>query len=162
MADTTNTATQAQQQTNATQAATGAPTAQQQGRMFTQDEVNQIVSERLNRERAKATPAEPSAQDLREQKLNAREAALSCKEYISEQKLPAALLDIFPTSDKDTFQNAVQKLVRAFPGIVDKTSRMRIDTGTEHNTSLKADDFSAAFSQNAKFAPEAFAGRMGK
>ncbi|MBQ7859877.1 MAG: hypothetical protein IJ347_07090 [Faecalibacterium sp.] len=135
MADTTNT-TQAQQPTNATQAATGAPAAQQQGRMFTQDEVNQIVSDRLARERAKTAPAEPSAQDLREQELNAREAALACKEYIANQKLPAALLEIFPTSSEDAFKTAVQKLVKAFPIIAGKPSGMIVNTGTEHGVPI--------------------------
>lgn len=135
MADTTNT-TQAQQPTNATQAATGAPAAQQQGRMFTQDEVNQIVSDRLARERAKAAPAEPSAQDLREQELNARESALACKEYIANKKLPAVLLDIFPTSSEDAFKTAVQKLVDAFPIIAGKPSGMIVNTGTEHGVPI--------------------------
>lgn len=136
MADTTNTTTQAQQPTNATQAVTGAPAAQQQGRMFTQDEVNQIVSDRLARERAKAAPAEPSAQDLKEQELNAREAALACKEYIADQNLPAALLDIFPTSDAEAFKASAQALLTAFPVIAGKQAVMTVNTGAPHGVPI--------------------------
>lgn len=46
------------------------------GKLFTQEEVNRIVSERLARERAKQTP-DPALQDL-----EARENRLKCREYL--------------------------------------------------------------------------------
>ena len=48
-------------------------------KMFTQDDVNRIVSERLARERQKT---EPSAIDEREIQLKARESRLDCRDYL--------------------------------------------------------------------------------
>ena len=65
---------------------------------FTQEEVNNIVQERLARERAKN---EPTPAELREKELTARENKMSCKEYIAEQKYPSELLDLFDTADME-------------------------------------------------------------
>ena len=46
-------------------------------KLFTQEEVNRIVSERIAREREKAQPAEPTD---RERELMEREAAISARE----------------------------------------------------------------------------------
>lgn len=84
------------------------------GRTFTQDDVNRIVSERLAHERAKAAP-DPMEQ--RERELAAREAAMTCKEYIAEKKYNAGLLELFDTSDADKFKASVDKLVELFPDV---------------------------------------------
>lgn len=81
------------------------------GKMFTQDEVNRIVSDRLAKERAKAEPKE----DEREQALKAREARLDCREYIAGKKYPAALLDILDTGNAESFKAMADELVKAFP-----------------------------------------------
>ena len=87
-------------------------------KLFTQEDVNRIVSERLARERAKA---EPSPEDAREADLRAREARLSCREYIAETGFPDGLLDILDTSDLDKFKAAVEGL----DGIVPLPSKNR-------------------------------------
>lgn len=51
-------------------------------KMFTQDEVNRIVAERLARERTKG---QPSAPDQREQELTQREAALECRDFLERE-----------------------------------------------------------------------------
>lgn len=52
-------------------------------RTFTQEEVNRIVQERLNKERIKqGSPSE------REAALTAREARLTCREYLLEAEAP--------------------------------------------------------------------------
>ncbi len=79
----------------------------EQGRMFTQDEVNRIISERLARERAKS---EPSPTDEREQALKVREAKMDCREYVAETGFPAELLEIFDTSDFEAFKATVERL----------------------------------------------------
>lgn len=76
-------------------------------KLFTQEDVNRIVSERLARERAKA---EPSPEDAREADLRAREARLSCREYIADNGYPADLLELLDTSDPERFKTAVEKL----------------------------------------------------
>lgn len=71
----------AAQQTNADPAVNG---ESKQGRTFTQEEVNQIVSNRLAQERAKGEPTEA---EKRESEIAAREAALACREYISQKAI---------------------------------------------------------------------------
>lgn len=86
------------------------------GKTFTQDEVNTIIRERLARERAKAdTPT-----DNREQSIIARESRLDCREYINAKEYPAKLLDIFDTANIEQFKESVDKLIEAFPSIVDR------------------------------------------
>ncbi len=73
------------------------------GKMFTQEEVNQIVKERLARERAKTAPPEPSEEEKRQADLEARENKLFCREYVLNNRLPSELLDLFDTSDYENF-----------------------------------------------------------
>lgn len=89
------------------------------GKTFTQEDVNRIVSERLARERDRAA-TERMKQDPTEQRekaLAAREAAISCREYISEKGYPAVLVDVLDTADTDKFKASVEKLVELFPTI---------------------------------------------
>lgn len=90
------------------------------GRMFSQNEVNAIIRDRLARERAK-TPA-----DEREQALSARESKLDCREYITEKQYPSSLLDVFNTDDLEAFKTSVEKLTKAFPAFFEKQT----DSGT--------------------------------
>lgn len=87
-------------------------------KLFTQAELDRIIGERLARERAKA---EPSPEDTREADLKAREARMDCREFISSEGYPAALLELFDTTDVEKFKAAVEKL----GGIVDLPSNHR-------------------------------------
>lgn len=121
MTDTTtqNTDIQQAQQPNADPAETG----ENKGKLFTQDEVNRIVSERLNREReraaqAAAQAAEPAPDDdtaRRRAELTAAENRVKCKEFLLDNKHPAALLDLYDTKDFEAFKSHVEKLLKAFP-----------------------------------------------
>lgn len=78
------------------------------GKMFTQDDVNRIVSERLARDRQ-----ERSAQkevDARERSLQERENRLSCKEYLHENNYPAELLELIDCSDVEKFKETIGKI----------------------------------------------------
>ena len=84
-------------------------------RMFTQDDVNRIVSERLARERQKT---EPSAIDEREAQLKARESRLNCRDYLEalakDGKVGPSvtgLIDVLDTSDKEKFRKTVTALL---------------------------------------------------
>lgn len=95
-------------------------------RLFSQSEVNNIVQERLARERSKSAER---ADDLtaRETDLEAREKALSektkafdawtakeaCKQYLTDNKISLKLLDKLDTSDPEAFKNAVQAVQSA-------------------------------------------------
>lgn len=135
----------AAQQTNADPAVNGE--SKQQGRTFTQEEVNQIVSNRLAQERAKGEPTEA---EKRESELAACEAALACREYISQKSYPHELLDILPTSDAEAFQTAVEKLIKAFPSIVAHPTGVTVNTGGEHGSGMGTsidDRIAAAFAR---------------
>lgn len=98
--------------TNATPAENGGE------KIFTQSEVNDIIRERLARERAKS---EPSPLDEREQALNEREAALkaresraACEDYLKEMGIAGKrwpmFLDTLDTNDVDRFKKIVDVL----------------------------------------------------
>ena len=102
-----------QQPTTPTPEASG---GQGENRMFTQEEVNRIVSERLARDRADR--AKPAPEDEREQALKVREAKLDCREYLDTQGYPAALLDVLDCSDAAKFKASVEKLAKVFPALM--------------------------------------------
>ena len=87
------------------------------GKTFTQDEVNRIVSDRLNKERATQGNAAEQLEQLnqREQALNARESKLTCMEYIKSEKLPEGLMEVFDTSNAEQFKASVGKLIKLYP-----------------------------------------------
>ena len=83
------------------------------GKMFTQEEVNQIIKDRLARERAKSAPQEPTEEEKRRQEMDARENKLNCREYVQKFNLPAELLDLFDTSDFKNFTKKAELFQRA-------------------------------------------------
>lgn len=143
MADVTKNTTAQPAASNATPAATGGQ--QQAERTFTQAEVNQIVADRLARERKSAPTvpptAEPTPEEVRAKELDAREATLSCREYIAGKKYPEKLLEVFPTSDAKAFEASVEKLLEAFPQIIwpqNTGATATFATGGEHGAGLSA------------------------
>lgn len=123
--------TTAETQPNATPAETG-------GKTFTQEEVNQIVADRLARERSKATgKSDPLAE--KEQALNARENRLKCRELIScDKHYPPQLLDLIDTADFSTFKAQADKFLKAFPSIAGDahTGMTVVCTGGEHGAGI--------------------------
>lgn len=83
-------------------------------KMFTQEEVNSIVRDRLARERAKNSPQEPTEEERRMNDITARENKLACREYVMEQGLPSQLLDVLDTSNHEEFKNKVAALSELF------------------------------------------------
>lgn len=82
------------------------------GKMFTQEDVNRIVSERLAREREKPVD------DEREKNLKAREARLDCRDYLDSKKYPVKLLDLLDSSDVEKFKAAADAMIEGFPSIM--------------------------------------------
>ena len=74
------------------------------GKMFTQDEVNRIISERLTRERERNTA---NRGDEREQALKARENRLECRDYLAEKGYPSKLIDVLGDMDSEKFKGVV-------------------------------------------------------
>ena len=91
------------------------------GKTFTQEDVNRIVSDRLAREREKATQL--PQEDEREKALKAREARLDCRDYLDSKKYPVELLDVLDGSDVEKFKAAVDRLAEKFPDLVRDTSK---------------------------------------
>lgn len=94
-------------------------------KMFTQEEVNRIVAERLARERAKG---QPSAPDQREQELTQREAALECRDFLERENqvrgmnYPPELVHLLGARPLPEFKDAL----REFEKIYDKMSRTAV------------------------------------
>ena len=107
--------------TNTEQPITPTPEADGgQGRTFTQEEVNRIVSERLAREREKLTqqPQEDEREKAlreREKALEARENRAACQHYLGslpvKDKYKTALLEVLDTSDTEKFKAKAEKLI---------------------------------------------------
>jgi len=78
-------------------------TPTQGGKTFTQDQVNAIVGERLQKERQK------SEADIviREQKLNQREFLLTAKNTLRDRGYPADLLDVLKCTDSESLDKAL-------------------------------------------------------
>lgn len=114
------------------------------GKVFTQDEVNKIVSDRLAREREKLT--QQPQEDEREKALKAREARLDCRDYLDSKKYPAALLEVLDSSDVDRFKSAADKLIEQFPGVAaaQMPPPYAAGTGTQ-NGNMIHDPIAAAF-----------------
>ena len=95
-----------------------------QGKLFTQEDVNRIVSERLAREREKAALQQP-AENTQDKEMSEREAALierekaveakesraRCIEYLKEKNINEKRFDMFldnlDTGNVDAFKKAV-------------------------------------------------------
>lgn len=137
MSDIINNTTNTEQQpTDATQAVIG----DQGEKLFTQADLDRIVGERLARAKR-----DRSADD-REAALKARENRLDCREFLSDKKYPAELLDILPTADTEVFKAHVERLARLFRRMEDDGPTIRVDlgaplTGSPNRSNPVADAF---------------------
>ena len=135
----------------------GAPTQPEDNgsteKVFTQEDVNRIVQERLARERAKTPADQLTEMQERTADLEKREAALSCRDYIAEIGYSKALLDVFSTDNADAFKGSVDALHKAFPGLdLSEGSRQTkpLSTGMSHEFGNECwrdrdDDIASAF-----------------
>ena len=79
-----------------------------EGRTFTQEEVNQIVSNRLKEEREKAKKEQDAGFSEREKKIAARELRLDAIEMLQENGLPISLVDAMNFTDSETMKKSVE------------------------------------------------------
>lgn len=163
-----NAANQLQQSHNAEPAETGEGTTQ--GKTFTQEEVNQIVSDRLKRERAKqnerltditdignSNKSEPRVNaegsvkiEERDRDLLARENVLQCRELLAkDSNYPKEFLDVLDTSDFKAFKEKADKLLKVFPSISPNAPHILYTTAMEHGTPASSHEtLSEAFGLN--------------
>ena len=90
-------------------------TTQSQEKIFTKEEVNRIVQERLARDR-KAREAEQDSVGMeksitdREKALEERELKLMAREKLMDEGLPIDLADILSYSDEKTLEEVIDKI----------------------------------------------------
>lgn len=111
MNENTNTTMNTTEPTTPTPEATGG----QGETLFTQEQVNAIIRERLARERAKGEPDEREAALIeREKAVKAQEAKYKCMDYLRDinisEKYRKDFLEVLDTSDFDKFKAAVDRL----------------------------------------------------
>lgn len=80
-------------------------------KLFTQEEVNRIVAERLARERAKGQPSEL---DQREQEITQREQLAEGREWLIKQGYPASLAGIIGAKPLPQFKDAAHNVESVF------------------------------------------------
>lgn len=84
------------------------------GRLFTQEEVNGIIKERLQRQRSKTDEEHARQLSAQAADIAARESRLACKEFLLNSGYPQQLLDILDTSDPETFKSKAEEAAKAF------------------------------------------------
>lgn len=120
MEDTRDTAQQLESQDNEGQEAQQKD-PEGQGRMFTAEEVDEIVRRRLARDRRARAGENKDGDDHglaeREAALNARELNLMAREVLIEEGMPTKLADILNYSDEKTLRKMIEELKFLNPGL---------------------------------------------
>jgi len=100
----------------------GNTTPQQEGKTFTQDDVNRIVGERLGKEKAKADA------DLakREQEIAQRELMLSAKEKITATGLPVDFVDALNISSPEALDKSLSILDKFIKNLKPETPALPV------------------------------------
>lgn len=134
------------QQANNTQPEGNGPA----GKMFTQEEVNSIVKDRLARERAKSQTSSTTDNSAAEldtekaqleadrQKLQDDRNAFECERYCKENGIDTQLVELIGSSDPEEFKKKTESLRSIFAKAKDssKGACIRVSTGMEHGTPL--------------------------
>ena len=102
-------------------------TTHEEGKTFTQDEVNRIVSERLNKEKGKINADREAEYSKREQELNTRELKISAREALSEKNMPSELLDVLNYTSKEDMLKSIDILEKVIKTEVEKATTSKND-----------------------------------
>lgn len=98
------------------------PSGQQpEEKLFTQEEVNKIVRERLAR--AKNLP-DTSEHDRREQALNERELRLDAREKLADAEIPKELLPLVRCGNKEEMEESIKLISTYFKNSSDRPYRI--------------------------------------
>lgn len=87
---------------------------QEAAKTFTQDEVNRIIQERLERAKKQATKDQESEYAQKAAELQAREMKLLVKEQLSERGMPRELADIITCTDEKDLNNKLEALQKIY------------------------------------------------
>lgn len=113
-------------------------------RTFTQEDVNRIVQERLAKERSKQEPVKLSLEE-REKALTAKENKFTCREILSEQKMPERLLEVLDTSDPDRFKASLAVIKELYDPYHGKPIPRVVSTTSGLENSDTEEDLRGAF-----------------
>lgn len=89
-------------------------------KLFTQEEVNEIIKNRLARKKEEAAGTEEeitkrveaaTAEKIKE--LTALQNKLDCRKYLLDEGLPEDFLDVLDTSDPEVFKANAEKMLKA-------------------------------------------------
>lgn len=98
-----------------------APEQEEQGReqkTFTQEEVNEIIRKRLERERRKAeSGSEPETGSDRERTLEERELRVMAREKLIDAGMPSSLADVLRYSDEKSLEKAMETIKNLDRGV---------------------------------------------
>lgn len=83
----------------------------QEVKTFTADQVNEIVSKRLQQQKKANQKEVDRLVAERQAELDTKEKRLSCKEYLLTKRYPTEYLDLIDTSDPEKFQEKVEKTI---------------------------------------------------
>lgn len=86
------------------------------GKTFTQDEVNHIITKRLNEERGKFQKEQDAAFADREKELKSREMRLFAREQLREKGLPDNFVDAINCSDEEAIKKSIEILEKSYTG----------------------------------------------
>lgn len=117
------------------------------GKMFTQEEVNSIVKERLARERAKGqtsditdTAAEKAQLEADRQKLQDDRNTFECERYCKENGIDTKLVEIIGSSSPEEFKQKTESLRSIFGSAASAKSVGTYSTGAAHGMELHGGD----------------------
>lgn len=132
----------------------GAPTQPEENggseKVFTQEDVNRIVSKRLAQDRETRNAAQQQEDEVAAQTadLARRENELACREFIMQGGYKPELLDILPTDNAEDFKAGVAKLIELVPQL-DPNTKVPYFPGPTSNAgkfgSTKEDLFASVF-----------------
>lgn len=80
------------------------------GKLFTQDELNTIIQQRLAREKEKAAAEQEAAFQAREAELKQKELSLTLREKLTQNELPAYIGDILKITGEADIDRAISTL----------------------------------------------------
>ena len=84
------------------------------GKTFTQEEVNQIIGNRLKEEREKMKKEQDATFAELEQKIAAREMRLNAIDKLREKGLPSSLVDAINCSSDETMNKSIDILMQTY------------------------------------------------
>lgn len=133
----------------------GAPTQPEDNgsteKVFTQEDVNRIVSERLARDRAGRevesqieAASREAALSMREAEFTKKEQAFYCREFLREGGYKMELAELFPTDNVENFKQSIAKLIEICPHL-DPNKKVPYFGGPLNGNSQINDSLASAF-----------------